>query len=69
MLSVLCILARMLGINPSTFSMSHIDISRNQEPLGLPAGMDLTRSGNGRTTDVLWDKYSLIIKGQRVFIQ
>ncbi|KIJ64658.1 glycoside hydrolase family 35 protein [Hydnomerulius pinastri MD-312] len=28
--------------------------------------MNLT--GNGRTTDVMWDKYSLVIKGQRVFI-
>ncbi|KAI9568565.1 glycoside hydrolase family 35 protein [Boletus coccyginus] len=27
---------------------------------------DLT--GNGRTNDVLWDKYSLVLKGQRVFI-
>ncbi|KAF9240278.1 glycoside hydrolase family 35 protein [Melanogaster broomeanus] len=25
-------------------------------------------TGNGRTTDVMWDKYSLVIKGQRVFI-
>lgn len=28
---------------------------------------DLT--GNGRTMDVLWDKYSLVLKGQRIFIQ
>ncbi|KAF8551280.1 glycoside hydrolase family 35 protein [Imleria badia] len=27
---------------------------------------DLT--GNGRTNDVLWDKYSLVLKGQRIFI-
>ena len=26
-------------------------------------------NGNGRTNDVLWDKYSLVLKGQRVFIQ
>jgi hypothetical protein len=25
--------------------------------------------GNGRTNDVLWDKYSLVLKGQRIFIQ
>ncbi|KAG2073391.1 glycoside hydrolase family 35 protein [Suillus decipiens] len=25
-------------------------------------------TGNGRTNDILWDKYSLIIKGQRIFI-
>ncbi|KAF8443138.1 glycoside hydrolase family 35 protein [Boletus edulis BED1] len=31
-----------------------------------PLTTDLT--GNGRTNDVLWDKYSLILKGQRVFI-
>lgn len=26
-------------------------------------------NGNGRTSDVLWDKYSLVLKGQRIFIQ
>jgi hypothetical protein len=67
MLSVLCILVS--AVRPSTFwsPLSHLHISREEEPLGVPVGIGLT--GNGRTTDVLWDKYSLIIKGQRVFVQ
>ncbi|OAX38873.1 glycoside hydrolase family 35 protein [Rhizopogon vinicolor AM-OR11-026] len=66
MLSVLCILVS--AVRPSTFwsPLSHLHISREEEPLGVPAGIGFT--GNGRTTDVMWDKYSLIIKGQRVFI-
>ncbi|KAG2088470.1 glycoside hydrolase family 35 protein [Suillus cothurnatus] len=40
--------------------------SLRQPVVDIPAGTGFT--GNGRTNDVLWDKYSLIIKGQRVFI-
>ncbi|OJA15263.1 hypothetical protein AZE42_10788 [Rhizopogon vesiculosus] len=53
MLSVLCILVS--AVRPSTFwsPLSHLHISREEEPLGVPVGIGLT--GNGRTTDVLWD--------------
>jgi len=62
-LSVLCVLAS--PVRPSNIwsPASHLDVSR----VDIPTGMNL--SGNGRTTDVLWDKYSLVIKGQRIFIQ
>ncbi|KAG1812912.1 glycoside hydrolase family 35 protein [Suillus subaureus] len=45
---------------------SHPDFSRIEPVVDMQAGMGFT--GNGRTNDVMWDKYSLIIKGQRVFI-
>lgn len=73
-ISILCILA--LPIWPihwfagfaavvNKLSTSHSQVRLPvAEPL-MPAGL----SGNGRTTDVLWDKYSLVVKGQRIFMQ
>ncbi|KAG2357219.1 glycoside hydrolase family 35 protein [Suillus spraguei] len=43
---------------------SHLDFSRAEPVVDVPEGF----TGNGRTNDVLWDEYSLIIKGQRIFI-
>jgi hypothetical protein len=66
-LSVLCVLVlpvRRLNIFSPT---SHLDSSRVEPVLDILAGTGFT--GNGRTNDVMWDKYSLIIKGRRVFIQ
>lgn len=68
MLSVFCILVS--AARPFTIwsPSSHLDILRKEKQLVVPApGMNF--AGNGRTTDILWDEYSLIIKGQRVFIQ
>jgi hypothetical protein len=67
--SVLCILASAVSIKPSSVwsPSSHFHISEEDEPLNVPANMDF--NGNGLTMDVLWDKYSLVIKGQRLFIQ
>jgi len=66
-LSVLCILVS--AVRPSTIwsQISHLDIQREEERLDVSANMGF--KGNGRTTDVQWDEYSLIIKGQRIFIQ
>jgi len=66
-LSAMCVLV--LPVKDSNiFSLaSHRDFSRAEPVVDIPAGTGFT--GNGRTNDVLWDKYSLIIKGQRVFIQ
>jgi hypothetical protein len=65
-LSVLCVLV--LPVRRSNICpVSHLDFSRAEPVAAIPAGMDFT--GNGHMNDVLWDKYSLIIKGQRDFIQ
>jgi hypothetical protein len=36
--------------------------------LGLLSGHFVSATDNGKTTDVTWDKYSLSIKGERVFV-
>lgn len=59
-------------LKPSTICPTSLPISVasaiRQEIVEEPTvTTDLT--GNGRTNDVLWDKYSLVLKGQRVFIQ
>ncbi|KAG0700935.1 glycoside hydrolase family 35 protein [Suillus ampliporus] len=64
-LSVLCVLLSPVRRSNIWSAASHLDVSR-AEPVDTPAVMGLT--GNGRTNDILWDKYSLVIKGQRVFI-
>ncbi|KAG1721261.1 glycoside hydrolase family 35 protein [Suillus paluster] len=64
-LSVLCVLLSPVRRSNIWSPASHLDVSR-AEPVDMPASMGL--NGNGRTDDVLWDKYSLVIKGQRVFI-
>lgn len=65
--SVLCILVS--AVRPSIIwsQVSHLDIQREEERLDVSASMGF--KGNGRMTDVQWDGYSLIIKGQRIFIQ
>lgn len=63
--SVLCVLVSPVRRSSIFSPASHLDFSR-AEQVDMLAGMDFT--GNGRTTDILWDKYSLIIRGQRVFI-
>lgn len=43
-----------------------------EPPVGKPTTVQGTGEepkSNGRTKDVQWDRYSLILKGQRVFIQ
>lgn len=67
-LSVLCVLVSSVRRSNFFSPASHLDFSRAEPVVAADtlAGMGFT--GNGRTNDVLWDKYSLIIKGQRVFI-
>jgi beta-galactosidase len=36
--------------------------------LGLSNLIQVSATDNGKTTDVTWDKYSLSVKGERVFI-
>lgn len=36
--------------------------------LGLINLQQVSATDNGKTTDVTWDKYSLSVKGERVFI-
>lgn len=66
-LSVLCVMVSSVRRSNFFSPASHLDFSRADPAVDTLAGMGFT--GNGRTNDVLWDKYSLIIKGQRVFIQ
>jgi len=66
-LSALCVLVLPVKGSNIFSPASHRDFSRAEPVVDMPAGIGLT--GNGRTNDVLWDNYSLIIKGQRVFIQ
>jgi hypothetical protein len=66
-ISVLCVLVSPVRRSNIFSPASHLDLSRAEPVVDALAGMGFT--GNGRTNDVLWDKYSLIIKGQRVFIQ
>lgn len=56
--SALATVASILHTSPST--LLHLRDTQSTTATNL--------TGNGRTTDVLWDKYSLVIKGQRVFI-
>ncbi|KAH0831870.1 glycoside hydrolase family 35 protein [Lanmaoa asiatica] len=68
--SVLCVLVSPL--KPSTIwsgislTSSVADALRKQAIEKHTVTSNLT--GNGRTNDVLWDKYSLVLKGQRIFI-
>ncbi|KAF9220869.1 glycoside hydrolase family 35 protein [Gyrodon lividus] len=67
LLSVLCVLVS--PVKPSRLWSS--SLSASTDIYGTRAVESTTAAnltGNGRTTDVLWDKYSLVIKGQRVFI-
>ncbi|KAG1850871.1 glycoside hydrolase family 35 protein [Suillus subluteus] len=64
--SVLCVLVLPVRRSNIFSPASHLDFSGVEPVVDILAGMGFT--GNGRTNDVLWDKYSLIIKGQRVFI-
>lgn len=57
--SVLATVASILHTSPST--LPHVRGTQSTTATNL--------TSNGRTTDVLWDKYSLVVKGQRVFIQ
>ncbi|KAI6113990.1 glycoside hydrolase family 35 protein [Pisolithus sp. B1] len=56
--SVLATLASILHVSPSR--LPHVRDTQSTTTTNL--------TSNGRTTDVLWDKYSLVTKGQRVFI-
>ncbi|KAI6139306.1 glycoside hydrolase family 35 protein [Pisolithus tinctorius] len=56
--SALATVASILHTSPST--LPHLRDTQSTTATNL--------TGNGRTTDVLWDKYSLVIKGQRVFL-
>ncbi|KAI6156505.1 glycoside hydrolase family 35 protein [Pisolithus thermaeus] len=56
--SVLATLASILHVSPSR--LPHVRDTQSTTTTNL--------TSDGRTTDVLWDKYSLVIKGQRVFI-
>ncbi|KAH7885531.1 glycoside hydrolase family 35 protein [Phlebopus sp. FC_14] len=73
LLSVLCILVspnRPSSIWSSPFSDA-VDVFEKPQPQTRrvePTAVTANLTGNGRTTDVMWDKYSLVIKGQRVFI-
>ncbi|KAG2354709.1 glycoside hydrolase family 35 protein [Suillus spraguei] len=64
-LSILCILVSSARPSNIFSPPSHLDLL-SEPTVDVPAGMGFT--GNGRTNDVLWDEYSLVIKGQRVFI-
>jgi len=71
-LAVLCVLVAPL--KPLTIWPTSLPITgtvacaiRQEIVEGPTVTTDLT--GNGRTNDVLWDKYSLVLKGQRIFIQ
>ena len=73
--SVLCVLVSPLARKPSTVWTISLPVAgsvantfRNLETEGKPM-VTAELTGNGRTNDVLWDKYSLVLKGQRIFIQ
>lgn len=68
-LSVLCVLVSSVRRSNFFSSASHLDFPRAEPVVAADTLTAMGFTGNGRTNDVLWDKYSLIIKGQRVFIQ
>jgi hypothetical protein len=55
----------------STTSLDHAPVGINSQGHGTDyhGGAIEKPKSNGRTEDVQWDRYSLILKGQRVFIQ
>lgn len=70
--TVLCILAMRIWTEPwSSFLLNvpNTSVSSRQHALSIEPTSTANLAGNGRTTDVLWDNYSLVIRGQRVFIQ
>ena len=71
--SVLCVLVSPLARTVWPISLavpgSVANTFRNSETIGKPTVVTAELTGNGRTNDVLWDKYSLVLKGQRIFIQ
>ena len=72
-LAVICVLLSPLrhstlwatSLSPCTNSLAGASGKEAIEKPTVPAGL----TGNGRTNDVLWDKYSLVVKGQRIFLQ
>lgn len=55
-------------VSSPKFSTRHLTDSV-VNPSGQQTATSTELTGNGRTNDVLWDEYSLVLKGQRVFIQ
>lgn len=72
---ILCVLVLQSPLRPCTVwstaflpvTGSVADAFRKETVENPMVAAELT--GNGRTNDVLWDKYSLVLKGQRIFIQ
>ena len=54
---------------PSTLLSGSVANTSGKQTVEEPAVTNTELTGNGRTNDVLWDKYSLVLKGQRIFIQ
>ncbi|KAH7915479.1 glycoside hydrolase family 35 protein, partial [Hygrophoropsis aurantiaca] len=69
---VLCVLVspvKPFRVLDSSLSLSGASqVSTKDTAIRSEASTATTLTGNGRTTDVMWDSYSLVIKGQRVFI-
>ena len=58
------------SVRPHQFVTVHSDsINVSERPLRVGMTLREGLSDNGRTKEVQWDKYSLIVKGQRVFLQ
>lgn len=69
--SVLCVLVSPLKSSTvwSTSLIGSVADASGKQTVENPTETGTGLTGNGRTNDVLWDKYSLVLKGQRVFIQ